>query len=278
MIFLKLNIVQDIIKALEDFVGIMIESIPVLIQALVLFVVGYLVAKLVSSIVGKSLKAIKFDDLAEKLKLEEPLEILGVKNGLSSLMASIVFWLIMLAVIVSTTRSLGIEVLTQLIEDIIEFMPKVFTSVIILLIGYVIATKIKEVLVNLTKSLGGNAGSVIGNILYYFIMIIVAITAIEQLGVNTDLISKNILIVVAVILIAGAVAYGHAARGIMKNMLSSFYSRKNFYAGQRIKIGDLEGTILEIDNTSVILQTKENKIIMPSAELLSNTVEILESE
>jgi len=278
MIFLKLNIVQDIIKALEDFVGIMIESIPVLIQALVLFIVGYLVAKLVSSIVGKSLKAIKFDDLAEKLKLEEPLEILGVKNGLSSLMAGIVFWLIMLAVIVSTTRSLGIEVLTQLIEDIIEFMPKVFTSVIILLIGYVIATKIKEVLVNLTKSLGGNAGSVIGNILYYFIMIIVAITAIEQLGVNTDLISKNILIVVAVILIAGAVAYGHAARGIMKNMLSSFYSRKNFYAGQRIKIGDLEGTILEIDNTSVILQTKENKIIMPSAELLSNTVEILESE
>jgi len=182
----------------------------------------------------------------------------------------------MLAVTVSTTGVLGIDVLTKLMEDIIDFMPNVFIAVIILLIGYVIATKIKEVLVNLTKSLGGNAGNVLGNILYYFIMVIVVITAFEQLGVNTDLISKNILIIVAVILIAGAVAYGYAAREIMRNMLSSFYSKKNFYEGQRIKIGEIEGVILEIDNTSVVLQTDDTKTVIPSSELMSNQVEILE--
>ncbi len=275
---LKINLIQDILTAFEDFAGIVIASIPVFIQALVLFVIGYLLAKIVSSALGKALQKIKFDDLAIKLKLEEPLRIIGANRGLSILLSKIVYWFIMLAVLVSTARNLGIEVLTKLVQDIIDFVPRVFISVIILIIGYVIATKIKEVLINLTKSLGGQAGSVLGNIMYYFIMIIVAITAIEQLGVNTDLISKNIILVVGVVLFAGALAYSYAARDIMKNMLSSFYSKKNFYSGQRIRIGQLEGTILEIDNTSVIIQTTDNKVIIPSSELLTNRVEILDTE
>lgn len=256
----------------------MIASIPILIQAVVLFVIGYILAKITASVLGKTLKKVKFDDLSTKLKLDEPMRIIGANKGLSTLVADVVFFFIMLAVTVSTARNLGIEVLTTLVQDIIDFMPRVFISVMILLAGYIIATKIKEVLINVTKSLGGSAGSVLGNILYYFIMVIVVITAIEQLGVNTNLISNNILVVVSVILFAGAVAYGYAAREILRNMLSSFYSKKNFHKGQRIRIGDLEGEILEIDNTSVILQTTLHKVIVPVSELLSNRVEIIETD
>lgn len=275
---LKINLIQDIRTALEDFVGIMIASIPILIQAVVLFVIGYILAKITASVLGKTLKKVKFDDLSTKLKLDEPMRIIGANKGLSTLVADVVFFFVMLAVTVSTARNLGIEVLTTLVQDIIDFMPRVFISVMILLAGYIIATKIKEVLINVTKSLGGSAGSVLGNILYYFIMVIVVITAIEQLGVNTNLISNNILVVVSVILFAGAVAYGYAAREILRNMLSSFYSKKNFHKGQRIRIGDLEGEILEIDNTSVILQTTLHKVIVPVSELLSNRVEIIETD
>lgn len=275
---LKINLIQDIRTALEDFVGIMIASIPILIQAVVLFVIGYILAKITASVLGKTLKKVKFDDLSTKLKLDEPMRIIGANKGLSTLVADVVFFFIMLAVTVSTARNLGIEVLTTLVQDIIDFMPRVFISVMILLAGYIIATKIKEVLINVTKSLGGSAGSVLGNILYYFIMVIVVITAIEQLGVNTNLISNNILVVVSVILFAGAVAYGYAAREILRNMLSSFYSKKNFHKGQRIRIGDLEGEILEIDNTSVILQTTLHKVIVPVSELPSNRVEIIETD
>jgi hypothetical protein len=256
----------------------MISIIPVFTYAIVLFLVGYLLAKLLSTILFKTLKKVKFDDLSAKLKLEEPLRIIGANKGLSMLVANIVFWLIMMAVTVSTTRNLGIDVLSKLVQDIIAFIPKIFISVLILLAGYLIATKIKEVLINVTTSLGGSAGSLLGSIMYYFIMVIVVITSIEQLGVNTDLISNNILIVVAVILFAGAVAYGYAAREIMRNMLSSFYSKKNFYSGQRIRIGDLEGEILKIDNTSVVIQTVKNKMIIPSSELMVNHVEVLDSQ
>ena len=131
--------------------------------------------------------------------------------------SGIVFWLIILTVIVSTTHRLGIDVLTTQVQEVIDFIPDLLTASTIIIIGYLIAPKIKEVL----TSLGSNAGRVLANVLYYFIMIMVMITAIDQLGIDTDLISKNILIIVGVILLAGGVAYRYAAREIIRNMLYS---------------------------------------------------------
>lgn len=131
--------------------------------------------------------------------------------------SGIVFWLIILTVIVSTTHRLGIDVLNTQVQEVIDFIPDLLTASTIIIIGYLIAPKIKEVL----TSLGSNAGRVLANVLYYFIMIMIMITAIDQLGINTDLISKNILIIVGVILLAGGVAYRYAAREIIRNMLYS---------------------------------------------------------
>ncbi len=131
--------------------------------------------------------------------------------------SGIVFWLIILTVIVSTTHRLGIDVLNTQVQEVIDFIPDLLTASTIIIIGYLIAPKIKEVL----TSLGSNAGRVLANVLYYFIMIMIMITAIDQLGINTDLISKNILIIVGVILLAGGVAYRYAAREIIRNILYS---------------------------------------------------------
>ncbi len=267
---------DNLLEAFQTFGEKIADAIPRIIMVIVLLVAGYLVAKIIATFLEKGLKAIKFDDLAIKMKLDEPMKVVGIKGGLSTFLSKVVFWLIMLVIIVSASENLGIAIIADQINKIIEFIPKLISAVLILLTGYFVAVKIKEVINNMTESLGGSAGRVIASVVYYFIMIMVVITAIDQTGIKTSLISNNILLVVGVILIGGAVAYGYAAREIMRNMLSSFYSKKNFYEGQRIKIGDLEGTILTIDNTSVTLQTATNKVVMPATELVSNNVEILE--
>jgi hypothetical protein len=274
----EFSIVESIIKAFQDFAQIMADGLPRVVMAIVVFLAGYIIAKIVAMILLKTLKTVNFDSVAVKLKLDEPLKVTGFRKGLSHLASKVVFWLIMIVVIQSTTNNLGIEVVEEQIQKILDFIPSLISAIIILLAGYFIATKIKEVLVNMTRSLGSSAGRVLANIVYYFIMVMVVITAIDQTGIRTDLISNNILLIVGVILIAGAVAYGYAAREIMRNMLSSFYSKKNFYPGQEIKLGDLQGTILAIDNTSVILKTATSKVIIPSSELMSNKVEILDEE
>ena len=266
---------ENLIEAFQTFAATIIDAVPRVIMVVILFVAGYLVAKIVSMLLERALKAIKFDDLAVKIKLDEPMRVVGIRSGLSAFLAKIVFWLIMLVVIVSASENLGIAIVTEQVRNIIDFIPKLISATLILLAGYFVAVKIRDVINNTTKSLGSNAGRVIAGIVYYFIMLMVIITAIDQCGIDTNLISNNILLIVGVILFAGAVAYGYAARDIMKNMLSSFYGKRNFYEGQRIRIGDLEGTILLIDNTSVVLETENGKTIIPSSELLNNRVDIL---
>ncbi|MEY2925130.1 MAG: hypothetical protein RLZZ337_1680 [Bacteroidota bacterium] len=274
----QFSITDSVIKAFQDFAQIMADGLPRVVMAIVVFLAGYIIAKIVAMVLLKSLKAVNFDSVAIKLKLEEPLRVTGFKKGLSHLLSQVVFWLIMLVVIVTTSTNLGIDIITDQVNRIIDFIPSLVSAIIILLAGYFVAVKIKEVLLNMTRSLGSGAGRILANIIYYFIMVMVVITAIDQTGIWTDLISNNILLIVGVILLAGAIAYGYAAREIMRNMLSSFYSKRNFYEGQRIKIGDLERTILTIDNTSVILKTSTSKVVIPASELMSNKVEILENE
>jgi hypothetical protein len=241
-------------------------------------VVGYLAAKLVSKLIAKGLKAAKFDQLSEKIKLDEPLTKLGVKKGLSHLIGQIVFWIIMLLITVSASDKIGIEIISEQIRKIIEFIPKAISATLILLAGYFLATKIKEVITNVTASVGKIAGSILGNIIYWFIMTMVIITALDQTGINTDLISKNIILIVGILLLAGSIAYAYAAKDIMSNMLSSFFGKKNFKVGQNIKVKDIEGVIETTDNTSITVNTGRSKIVIPARETVNNSVEIFDQD
>lgn len=270
------SIIDSIVRSFQDFATTIAGALPRLIVVIVIFAVGYLAAKLVSKLIAKGLKAAKFDQLSEKIKLDEPLTKLGVKKGLSHLIGQIVFWIIMLLITVSASDKIGIEIISEQIRKIIEFIPKAISATLILLAGYFLATKIKEVITNVTASVGKTAGSILGSIMYWFIMIMVIITALDQTGIDTELISNNIILIVGIILLAGSIAYAYAAKDIMSNMLSSFFGKKNFKVGQNIKVKDIEGVIEKIDNTSVTINTGKSRIVIPARELVNNPVEIFD--
>jgi small-conductance mechanosensitive channel len=128
----------------------------------------------------------------------------------------------------------------------------------------------------MTNSLGSGAGKLIAGALYYFILILISITALNQTGIDTSLISNNLILMIGVLLLAGGLAYAYAARDIMRNMLSSFFGKSNFREGQRIRLDTIEGTILKIDKISVTIDSDGKKVVIPSAELLNNRVVIIE--
>jgi TRAP-type mannitol/chloroaromatic compound transport system permease small subunit len=271
----EFNFIDSLISAFVDFGETIAKAVPRLIMVLVVVLAGYMIARIAAYAITKALNAVSFDDVTIKMKLDEPLKIVGIKS-LSVFLGKVVHWLIMFVVIKSAADKLAIEIVSQQIEKIYDFIPALLSAILIILATYFLAVKLKEVITNITRSLGSNAGAVLANILYYFIMIMGTITAIEQTGIGTDLISNNILLIIGSVLFAGAVAYGYAARGIMQNMLSSFFGKRNFYKGQKIKVKDLQGEIIEMDSISVTVKTADGKVIMPAKELLENTVEILD--
>ncbi|MEA3450596.1 MAG: mechanosensitive ion channel, partial [Bacteroidota bacterium] len=112
---------------------------------------------------------------------------------------------------------------------------------------------------------------------FYIILVTLSITALNQVGIDTTLISSNILILFIALLATVAISFGIASKDFLVNILSTHYAKTNLKIGQKIKTGNLEGEIESISKVQVVLKTKTGKVLIPTKTLVSEPVEIIEN-
>ena len=101
-----------------------------------------------------------------------------------------------------------------------------------------------------------------------------SITALNQAGVDTTIITNNITMILGAFLLAFALGVGLGTREIIAEIMRSFYTRKTYAVGDRIVIGKDEGTIKAIENNSLILETQEGEFVIPIKDVVSQKVQI----
>ena len=116
------------------------------------------------------------------------------------------------------------------------------------------------------------------SIFFVVIVLFMSITALNMAGVDTTLITSNILLLVGGILVAFSVAYGMASRDVLSNMLGSYYGRERFKAGMKVRIGADEGVIEKIDSVSISIRTADRLVLLPTRQLLTERIEVLDME
>ena len=146
------------------------------------------------------------------------------------------------------------------------------------MIGLVFAEKVKQGMSTLMSSVGIGGGKVVAQVLFGLVALFMTITALNVAGIDTTLITSNILIVIGGVLIAFGIAYGLAARGILTNILSSYYGRDRIKPGQRIRIGQDEGVVERIDSIAITLDTGDRKVMLPCSVLTTERIEVLGEE
>lgn len=252
-----------------------VEYLPSIIVAILLFVVGWIIAKVVAGIIKKTLNAMKFDEIIKKVNLDKLLAKIKPDISAAAVLSKLVYWLIMLVVITAAADFLGWEMVTAGIASFFAYLPTLVVALLLFIIGVYIADLVKNMIYTAANSIGISGAMVIANIVYYVLFIFIAITALNQAGVDTAIITSNVTIILGSILLAFALSYGIASRNIVSNLLSSYYGKGKFNAGQRIRIGEIEGEIIKIDSISVTLSTGTSKVVIPSKNLIEGTVEIL---
>lgn len=264
---MNLSTIQDLGKDLLVY-------LPKILGAIAVLVVGWLVIKIVVSLLRKVLNKTKIDTWADKLN---EIEIFSNSNFTfkpANFIIYIVKWFLFLILIVVASDILGLEMVSKEIGNLIGYLPQLFSAIAILMIGIYIASIVRNAIQSLFKSVGLSGSNIIGNIVFYAITVIVSITALNQAGINTDIITSNLTIILGALLLAFSVAFGLGSKDIIERLLFGFYSRKNLTVGQRIKIGDNEGVIESLDNISVVLKTESERLMIPIKEINDNIVEI----
>jgi small-conductance mechanosensitive channel len=246
-----------------------------LIGALLFFLIGRWFAKILAKGTKRIMRKLGVDKLADQLRSIDMIGKSKMEIIPSEIFAKIIYYIILFVIIWIAADIVQIEALSSMIERLFEYLPILFSALIVFVAGLFLADFLKKIIITTSKSLNLQVGPMIGNFVFYFLLINVAMIALAQAGIQTDAIKDNISIILAGIVGAFALGYGFASRSLLSSMLSAYYNKKKVAKGDIISIDNVSGTVEEVDNTSITVIGQDNsKLVIPMNKLLTETYKI----
>ncbi|MBQ4916142.1 mechanosensitive ion channel [Maribacter sp. MMG018] len=249
-------------------------ALPGIFGAFVVILFGWITIKVVSYILKKVMRIVKVDELSKKIDDAKLFGDSNFKIDISKIILSFVKGILWLVFIIVAADVMNLKIISNEIANLLRYIPKLLTALIIFMVGLYLAKTVKKTIITVFDSMDIRGGKALGNVLFYLIVIFVGITSLNQAGINTEIITSNFTIILGSFLLAFALALGLGSREIVGDLLRTFYSRKIYEVGDKIKVKDMEGTIEAIDNISVVLKTKKGKVVLPIKKMVNNTVEV----
>ena len=247
---------------------------PNIIGALVVFIVGWIVTKLVISIMKKVLKVAKVHKLDDKLNEIEIIEGKKLNFNTINIASKFLKWLMYTVVLIIASEILGLEIISTQISEFLSYLPQLFAALLILVLGLLFANFVKNGLKSFFKSMDLSGGKMISQIIFFILLIFILITTLNQAGIDTTIITDNINMIIGAFLIAFAIAFGLGAKEVVGKLLKSFYARKTYEIGQKIEFNNKMYTIEAVESISVKLKNDKGVLIVPINDIVENQVQL----
>lgn len=270
------NIVEILIDTFLLLINQAKDFVPKFFTALVVLIIGVLVARGFALVIRKVLERVGLDRIGDKLNEIDFIKQLQTEIKLSHIVAQVLYYFILLVFITQATETLGVKAITDMVRSLTEFIPRLIAAAIMLQVGVLLADALRKAVVGLCESFNIASGKLLGMVVFAFFLIVTVISALGQAGINTELLESSFNLIIGGIIFAFAAGYGLASRDVMANLLSSFYSKSRFKEGQTIRIEDVQGVIQKVDATSLTLQTGSTTTIIPLQVLQTKNVEIFD--
>lgn len=252
---------QGIVNAMTTVWTPVAGFIPRFFGALVVVLVGFVVAKLLDTLLSKLLAKLGLDRLMAGTGLTKMLGRVGIQVPVSSLIGKIVYWFVLLIFLVSAAESLGLDRVSATLDMLALYLPKVLGAALVLLAGVLLAQLLSGVVRGAAEGVGLDYAHGLGRIAQGLVILISISVAIGQLEVKTDLLNNVIAIALISIGLAAALALGLGSRDIAAQIIAGIYVRELYQVGQEVKVGDIEGQIEEIGTVKTILLTDEGDLV-----------------
>lgn len=247
--------------------------LPAILGALLLLIVGWLVARISQAIIGRLLYRLGIDRLAERTGIANGLKTMGVQSTLSFLLARTTYWLILIFFVLLALGALGLtDVVTSALGGLFAFLPRLVAATVIFLIGAFIARVVGDAVTAMTVGSNVPSGRVLGQAVRYSILLVVIILALDELGVQTTILTTIVVVTITALALGLALAFGLGNRDLAHGIMAGFHAREEFSPGQTLTVGDHTGQLLRIGATKTVLETGEGQISIPNVALLNEVV------
>ena len=214
-----MNIVATVSGAWNAFATKVGAFLPDLFAALIILILGWVACNLVKRIAIRLLGVCQFDSLAEKSGISAVLERGGIKQSATEILGLLVFWFLFLIVIVATLDTLGLPGVTETLNAIFLYIPKVVAAIVVLILGLYFANFLET----LTRTSCANAGlrnaEAIGRVSYYATVVFIIAAILQILEIAAEIVMWAFVSVFGAICLALALAFGLGGRDVAARYL-----------------------------------------------------------
>jgi len=136
--------------------------LPELIGAIIIFIVGWIVARLIKLGVVKLLMLVRFEKATEKTGVNEFLQKGNIARTPSEIIGVLVYWFIMILVIIASLDALGLPIVSDLLNSIFLYIPNVVAAIIVLILGFLVGNLLSAVVRTAASNAGFKAANGVG--------------------------------------------------------------------------------------------------------------------
>ena len=203
------------------------DYLPILLGALIILIVGWIVAKLIRRGVDLLLKLVRFDVMANKTGVTEVLRKGDLKITASQVVSNLIYWLIIIMVLVMTVDALGLPKASDILSSVFAYVPNVIAALLVLIVAIFLASFVSGIV----RTACGNANlpkpELIAGISRWAIIIFAATIAMEQLGIAPLLVGTAFNIILGGIVLALALAFGLGGKDAAARYLEELRNKRS---------------------------------------------------
>jgi hypothetical protein len=212
-----IDVTSSIQRGLNEFVAF----IPELIAAIVVLILGYIVAKVVAKLLSRGLHRAGFDRMTQQGVGGK--WISKATTSPSGLLGRVAFWALILGTIALAVSVLGINALSAFVGEIFEYLPNVLAALLIFLVAGAVAAGVSTLV---SRTLGDTGlGKIVGTAVPVLVMAIAGFMILEQLEIAPEIVRITYAALLGAIALGFALAFGLGGREVAGRMLETAYEK-----------------------------------------------------
>ena len=198
--------------------------VPNLLAALVILLVGWIVARVVRYLIQRALKLVQLDKVSEKAGINDALKQANLPEP-SQVVAKLFYWIVMVLALVMAVNAVKLTVATELLNRLLLYLPNVIAAIFVLVLGFFFGSLVRGLV---QTALGGTETmdpEVAGKAAQLAIILFAAAASLEQLRIATILITNAFTVAFAAIAFALALAFGLGCKDLVKGWVEGLLKK-----------------------------------------------------
>lgn len=268
--------VGEVSTALQNAFQPVINLLPSVVAMVAVLALGYIVARLIGRVTDALGKRIGLDGAAERSGLAASMKKVGIERGLSSIVAQLVFWMLMCVFVVAAFNLLNLPSLSAATQKLVDYIPKLLAATTVVLIGLLIASFLRGVIATAADRIGISYADRLASGAYYILALMTFIAAFDQLEIQFALLNQLILIAFGALALGVGLSVGLGGRDVAGGIMSGYYVRQRMQSGDPVSVAGIKGVVREVGPVATVIETTTDGLThrhtVPNSTMLNEAV------